>query len=146
MNIWSFSPEPVTDGPLKLWDTVLCLSHCGIYRRKRSNSSAQREHKKVNMVSWWFTCLEACFVSNGLTTNVWGQHFCTMFAFREMTVCFIVLFYLFFLLFFGGGVVLGLGVTWTVSSCAAVVCRKTFPLRTLLLACILLTFCVLKCI
>lgn len=62
MNIWSFPPEPVTDGPLKLGDAALCLWHCGIYRRKRSNSSAQREHEKVNTVSWRFTCLETLFV------------------------------------------------------------------------------------
>lgn len=61
MNIWSFPPEPVTDGPLKLRDTALCLWHCGIYRRKRSNSSAEREHEMVNTVSWRFTCLEARF-------------------------------------------------------------------------------------
>lgn len=64
MNIWSFPPEPVTDGPLKLRDTALCLWHCGIYRRKRSNSSAETEHEMVNSVSWRFTCLEAFFVSN----------------------------------------------------------------------------------
>lgn len=98
MNIWSFPPEPVTDGPLKLGDTALCLWHCGIYRRKRSNSSAQREHEKVNTVSWWFTCLETLFVSNVLTTNVWGQQSCSVFAFLEMTVCFNVFFLLFFLL------------------------------------------------
>lgn len=98
MNIWSFPPEPVTDGPLKLGDTALCLWHCGIYRRKRSNSSAQREHEKVNTVSWWFTCLETLFVSNVLTTNVWGQQSCSVFAFLEMTVCFNVFFFFFFLL------------------------------------------------
>lgn len=70
MNIWSFPPEPVTNGPLKLRDTALCFWHCGIYRRKRSNSSAEREHEKLNIVSWQFTCLEALFVSNVLTTNV----------------------------------------------------------------------------
>lgn len=86
MNIWSFPPEPVTNGPLKLGDTALCLWHCGIYRRKRSNSSAEREHEKVNTVSWRFTCLEALFVSNVLTTNVLGQQSCTMFAFLEMIV------------------------------------------------------------
>lgn len=99
MNIWSFPPEPVTDGPLKLGDTALCLWHCGIYRRKRSNSSAQREHEKVNTVSWWFTCLETLFVSNVLTTNVWGQQSCSVFAFLEMTVCFNVFFFFFFFLF-----------------------------------------------
>ena len=86
MNIWSFPPEPVTNGPLKLRDTALCLWHCGIYRRKRSNSSAEREHEKVNTVSWRFTCLEVLFVSNVLTTNVLGQQSCTMFAFLEMIV------------------------------------------------------------
>lgn len=85
MNIWSFPPEPVTGGPLKLRDTALCLWHCGIYRRKRSNCSAEGEHEMVNTVSWRFTCLEGLFVSNVLTT---GQQCCTMFAFLEMIVCF----------------------------------------------------------
>lgn len=106
MNIWSFPREPVTDGPLKLRDTALCLWHCGIYRRKRSNSSAEREHEKVNTVSWRFTCLEALFVSDVLTTNVWGQQSCTMFAFLEMIVYFNV--FLFFLFFY----LLGLCLFW----------------------------------
>lgn len=117
MNIWSFPPEPVTDGPLKLGDTALCLWHCGIYRRKRSNSSAQREHEKVNTVSWWFTCLETLFVSNVLTTNVWGQQSCSVFAFLEMTVCFNV-----FFSFFSSCL------DCVCSANAAAVCRKkTFP-------------------
>lgn len=115
MNIWSFPPEPVTDGPLKLWDTALCLWHCGIYRRKRSNFSAEREHEKVNTLSWRFTCLEALFVTNVLTTNVLGQQSYTMFAFLGTTVGFNVFFSL----------------TWSVCSWlnAAAVSRKKLSFR-----------------
>lgn len=119
MNIWSFPPEPVTDGPLKLRDTALCLWHCGIYRRKKI--------KLLRGERTWNSkhCVLAVYLFRGLSLfqTSWPQMFrgnsvvqCLLFL--EMIVSFNV--FLFFPL------------TWTVCCAnAAVVSRKkknfTFP-------------------
>ena len=112
MNIWSFPPEPVTDGPLKLRDTALCLWHCGIYRRKKI--------KLLRGERTWNSkhCVLAVYLFRGLSLfqTSWPQMFrgnsvvqCLLFL--EMIVSFNV--FLFFPL------------TWTVCCAnAAVVSRR----------------------
>lgn len=111
MNIWSSPPEPVTDGPLKLRDTALCLWHCGIYSRKRSNFSAEQEEQwKVNRPAGWFTCLESLLFPR-VGPQMFGGHSpaqCLLFWKRPSALMFFVCVY------FEG---------------TAAVCRKTFSLR-----------------
>lgn len=90
MNIWSFPPWTCHRWAFEAArQRIVFVTLRDIQQREiKPQRGGGRTWNGKHCVLALFTCLEALFVSNVLTTNVSGQQCRTIFTFLEMIVCF----------------------------------------------------------